>query len=243
MNKKLTITFVGTKFCGWAKQKNGISVCGTLQKAIESVVGEKITLLGCSRTDSGVHARRYVCSFKTKTAIPNEKLVLAVNHYLDEDIRVLKCEDAEDDFNPAFCAKKKTYIYQIYESKVLDPFLRPYVWHVPASLDFESMKKACGPFLWCHDFAAFCATGGSAKTTTRTIYELDLAKEGDLIKIKVTADGFLYNMVRIIAGTLYYVGLGKIKPEEITDIINSGDRSRSGPTAPPCGLFLYEVYY
>ena len=242
-NIKLTLQYDGTAYHGWQMQENAPTVQETLSRAIEHITGSKPQLTGSSRTDAGVHAKRFVCNFKTDASIPQERIPAALNTYLPDDIVCLLAEDVTPDFNARFCAKKKCYTYYILNSKYPDAFLRKYSWHFPYELDISKMKKAAEAFLGKHDFAGFASSGGSVITTVREIYSLDVEKEGDLIKITVTGDGFLYNMVRIIAGTLAFVGCGKTEPQDIAEIIESKDRKRAGVTAPPQGLFLTEVFY
>ena len=242
-NIKLTLQYDGTAYHGWQMQQNAPTVQETLGNAIAQITGVMPQLTGSSRTDAGVHAKKFVCNFKTETTIPAERIPTALNTYLPDDIVCLLAEDAGPDFNARFSAKKKCYTYYILNSKQPDAFLRNYSWHFPYEIDISKMKKAAEAFLGKHDFAGFAASGFTVKTTVREIYSLDIEKEGDLIKITVTGDGFLYNMVRIMAGTLAFAGCGKIEPESVADIIESKDRKRAGVTAPPCGLFLTEVYY
>lgn len=242
-NIKLTIQYDGTAYHGWQTQKNAVTVQETLEKAIMSLTGQKPQIVGCSRTDTGVHAKRFVCNFKSETSIPCDKLPLAINTRLPSDIICLLAEDAEPDFNSRYSAKKKCYTYYIQNSQFPDVFKVNYAWHFPYKTDVAKMQKAAKAFLGEHDFVGFAASGFTVKTTVRTIYSLDVEKEGDLIKITVTGNGFLYNMVRIIAGTLAFCGCGKINADEMADIIASCDRKRAGITAPPQGLFLTEVYY
>ena len=242
-NIKLTLQYDGTAYHGWQMQKNAPTVQATLSGAIEQITGKKPQLVGSSRTDAGVHARKFVCNFKTDATIPAERIPTALNTYLPKDIVCLLAEDAEEDFNARFSAKKKCYTYYILNSKLPDAFLCDYSWHFPYELDISKMKKAAEAFLGKHDFEGFAASGFTVQTTVREIYSLDIEKKGDLIKITVTGDGFLYNMVRIMAGTLAFAGCGKIDPCDMAEIIASKDRSRAGITAPPQGLFLTEVYY
>ncbi len=242
-NIKLTLQYDGTHYHGWQSQKNAVTVQETLEKALSSLTGQKPKLIGCSRTDTGVHATRFVCNFKSETKIPADKLPLAINTKLPEDIICLLAEDAANDFNSRYSAKKKCYTYYIQNSRFPDVFKVNYAWHFPYALDLEKMQKAASAFLGEHDFIGFAASGFTVKTTVRTIYSLDVEKVGDLIKITVVGNGFLYNMVRIIAGTLAFAGCGKIDAEDMADIIASCDRKRAGITAPPQGLFLTEVYY
>ena len=242
-NIKLTLQYDGTAYHGWQMQKNAPTVQEILSGAVERITGAKPQLVGSSRTDAGVHAKRFVCNFKTSSEIPAKRLPAALNTYLPEDIVCLFAEDEKPDFDARFSAKKKCYTYYILNSKQPDAFLRNYSWHFPYELDIEKMKNAAEAFLGEHDFLGFAASGFTVKTTVREIYSLDIEKKGDLIEITVTGDGFLYNMVRIIAGTLAFVGCGKIDGGSMAEIIASKDRKRAGITAPACGLFLTEVYY
>lgn len=242
-NIKLIIQYDGTMYHGWQMQKNAPTVQETLSLAVSRITGTKPQITGSSRTDAGVHAKKFVCNFKTESEIPCERFPLALNTYLPKDIVCLAAEDCEENFNARFSAKKKCYTYYIFNSELPDAFLCDYSWHFPYRIDIEKMKKAAKAFIGRHDFAGFAASGFSATTTVREIYSLDVEKSGDLIKITVTGNGFLYNMVRIIAGTLAFSGCGKINPDSIPEIIESRDRKRAGITAPPQGLFLTEVYY
>lgn len=242
-NIKLIIQYDGTAYHGWQTQKNAPTVQETLRDAISRIIGVKPQLTGSSRTDAGVHAKRFCCNFKTDFNLPCDKLPKAINTYLPKDIVCLEAEDCDADFDARFSAKGKCYSYYILNSKLPDAFLRDYSWHFPYKIDIENMKKAAEAFLGEHDFVGFAASGFTVATTVREIYSLDVEKTGDLIKITVKGNGFLYNMVRIIAGTLAFAGCGKLDPCDMADIIASRDRKRAGITAPPQGLFLQEVYY
>lgn len=242
-NIKLTLQYDGTAYHGWQTQKNAPTVQETLGLAIERITGSKPQLVGSSRTDAGVHAKKFVCNFKTEASIPAERIPTALNTYLPKDIVCLLAEDAKPSFNARFCAKKKCYTYYILNSKQPDVFLCNYSWHFPYEIDLSKMKQAAKAFIGKHDFVGFAASGFTVKTTVREIYSLEIEKKDDLIKITALGDGFLYNMVRIIAGTLAFAGCGKINSEEMADIIDSKDRTKAGITAPPQGLFLTEVYY
>ena len=242
-NIKLTVQYDGTHNHGWQSQENAVTVQDVLEKAVSELTGRKPKIIGCSRTDTGVHAKRFVCNFKSETTIPPERFPLAINTKLPEDIVWLGAEDVDGNFHSRYHAKKKTYTYYIQNSQFPDVFKVNYAWHYPYKLDLEEMKKAAEAFLGEHDFIGFAASGFTVKTTVRTIYSLNVEKEEDLIKITVTGDGFLYNMVRIIAGTLAFCGCGKLKACDMPDIIASRDRKRAGITAPSQGLYLTEVYY
>ncbi len=242
-NIKLTIKFNGSRYCGWQIQKNGITVQQRLGEAVSTVTGEAPKLIGCGRTDSGVHAKMFCVSFKTESAISAEKLPYALNAHLPEDIVCTEALDVSEDFDACRSAKKKHYTYFILNSGISDPFLYPFVYSVKFPLNVEKMKKAAQYFVGTHDFVGFASAGFTVKTTVRTIYSLDVEKKGDFVTIDVVGNGFLYNMVRIIAGTLIAVGSGKTDSEEISGIIASGERSRAGITAPAKGLCLTEVIY
>ncbi len=243
MRIALTLMYDGTDYHGFQRQKNGITIQEALENAVYKMTGEKVCVLGCGRTDAGVHAKRYTAVFDTNSAVPLDKMPIALNTHLKDDIRIISAKAVDDDFHPVFSAKRKTYSYRILNAEINNAFERRYAWFYPQKLDVELMKKAAENFLGEHDFSAFMASGSNVSTTVRTIYSLNVTKENDIIKIEITANGFLYNMVRIITGTLVYAGIGKIKPEEIKDILKSGNRTLAGITAPPQGLFLERATY
>ncbi len=246
-NIKLTIEYDGTNYHGWQIQKNAVTVQEKVEKAFEKLLGTRVGIVGCSRTDVGVHAFGQVAHFHTDSGIPADKFAYAVNNLLPEDIVVRKSEEAAGDFHARYSSKGKKYRYLICNAPHHSALLRNRACHVRPELDFEAMKKAAGYFVGQHDFAAFQATGGQVRSTVREIYQMSLLKkeenEGSLIELEVSGSGFLYNMVRIIAGTLIYVGMGKLQEAEIPDIIKSLDRTRAGKTAPAQGLYLVEIYY
>ncbi len=239
----LTISYDGTNYSGWQKQKNAVTVQGEFDKACSTLFKTDIESIGASRTDAGVHALGQRAVIDVDTSIPAEKIPLALNPLLPDDIVVTHAEEVGADFNPRFKALKKTYEYSIYNAPFRNPIYRNYSEYVRCELDLDSMRTACEAFVGEHDFRAFCASGNSSKTTVRTIYSLDIEKDGDFIKIRVTGNGFLYNMVRIIAGTLIYVGEGRIAPDDLPEIIASGDRRKAGKTAGPSGLVLVKIMY
>ena len=240
----LVIEFDGTDFVGWQIQDNGRSVQEEIQRALTTLYKEEIKVTGSSRTDAGVHARGLVCSAKVPFDIPVEKLPLACNALLPEDVAVVEAYDVCDEFNARFDSQGKRYICRIVYDRVRHPLLSRYSHFVTGKLDVEAMKKVAPLFEGEHDFAAFCAVGGSQNTTVRKLNHVEVrSSEEGLIEIEVVGEAFLYNMVRIIAGTLLYVGQGKIAVEDVSAVIESCDRERAGKTLPPEGLTLEEVFY
>lgn len=243
-NIKLTIEFDGTAYHGWQSQNNAITVQDVVTAALSDLTGEDCSLTGSSRTDAGVHAQGFVCNFHTSSSIPADKFAFALNTRLPDDIVVIGSEVAADDFHARFSAKGKTYRYLIHNSKFPSALLRDRAYHVYYPLDIDAMRKAAGFFIGTHDFYAFSAAGGSVKTTVRTITDAKVTSQFDnLIELRITGDGFLYNMVRIIAGTLIEVGFGRLKSDDIPELITGLDRRKAGRTAPAHGLYLLEVYY
>lgn len=243
----LTIAYDGTDYCGWQQQKNGLSVHAVLENAIAPLLGagQGFSLLGASRTDAGVHAlgQRVHLIASVPCPLPLHKMPLALNSRLPADVRVLAASQVPDAFHPINDAKSKTYSYRIYNARYQNPLSRRYTAFVPTPLDVEQMARAAQFFLGEHDFAAFCASGSSVKSTVRRIYELSVTKDGPVVEIIARGNGFLYNMVRIIAGTLTDVGAGKLAPQAIPEIIAGQKRTGAGKTMPPQGLVLIEVFY
>lgn len=242
-NLMLTLRYRGTNYHGFQVQKNGITVCQVLQDAIQEVFGSRLDVKGCSRTDAGVHANGFVLSFRTPNAIPCHKVPEALNAHLPGDVAVRDCREAPADFHPRYSCTGKRYLYKIHNSRVRDPFLENLALLVRTPIAEEAMNRAAGAFLGAHDFSAFCAAGGSVEDKVRTIHDCGVTRRGELVTLSITGDGFLYNMVRIIAGTLLEVGAGRMAEEELPAILAGRDRSRAGPTAPPWGLYLDEVFY
>jgi len=242
-NIMLILEFKGTNYSGWQKQDNALSVSEAVREGIYRCTGEKVDLTGCSRTDSGVHAFNYVCNFKTRTSIPPEKIYLALNTQLPPDIACKSSKEVPEGFHSRYSAKSKRYVYMIQNTEVRSAIFRDLHFCMPRKLDVELMRQAGSFIVGRHDFRAFMASGSSAVNTVRTVFDLDISQENEMIQIDISGDGFLYNMVRIIAGTLTDAGLGKIKPEEVKNIIASGDRRKAGKTVPAHGLYLVEVIY
>ncbi|HCC34219.1 MAG TPA: tRNA pseudouridine(38-40) synthase TruA [Ruminococcaceae bacterium] len=240
---KLSLCFDGTKYHGWQVQKNAVTVQQTVQDAMGRLFGVRPALTGCSRTDAGVHARAFCAHTDIDTEIPAGRIPYALRHYLPPDISAVDCEEASGDFHARYSAKSKEYVYKIYNRPHPNPFYRGYALHIERPLDTETMNRAAKAFLGRHDFSAFRASGSGVEDTVRTVFDAGVHREGDIILFTVRADGFLYNMVRIMTGTLLEIAYGKTEPEQIPVMIARGDRSVSGPTAPAHGLYLNRVLY
>ena len=242
-NIKLTIEYDGKDFNGWQKQPTKLNIQGTIEQAKKQITGEDVELNASGITDAGVHALGQVANFKTNSQIPIEKFAIAINSKLKRSIVIKKAEEVDERFHSRLSCKKKTYRYIINNSPEGTAIYRNLETHIPQKLDLSQMKKAIKYFEGEHDFKAFKASGTSSKSSVRTIYKADIYQENEKIFIEITGNGFLYNMVRIIVGTLVEVGLGKIKPEKIIDIIQQGKRENAGKTFPPNGLYLLKVMY
>lgn len=239
----LTVAYDGTAYCGWQAQKNGKTIEGELNEALTELTGEQVRVIGASRTDTGVHGLCNIAVFDTFSRIPGEKFSYALNQRLPEDIRVCGSQDVPVDFHPRHCKSRKTYEYHIYNAPFPNPVKRLYSHFTYVPLDEKKMRKAAGYLVGEHDFASFCSAGSSAETTVRRLYSLDVEREGKEIVIRVTGNGFLYNMVRIIAGTLMEAGCGRMEPEKMPEILAAKNRAAAGPTAPACGLILARLVY
>lgn len=243
-NIKLVIEYDGKEFNGWQKQPNKLNIQGEIEQAIERITGEKVDLMASGRTDAGVHAIGQVANFKTNSNMPIEKFPIALNANLKKSILIKSAEEVEERFHSRLNCKRKTYRYVINNSKYGTAIYRNLETHIPIKLDIQKMQQAIKYFEGEHDFKAFKASGTSSKSSVRTIYKAEVLDAGnERIYIELTGNGFLYNMVRIISGTLVDVGLGKIEPEEIENIILSKDRQYAGKTLPPQGLYLLTVEY
>lgn len=240
---KLTVAYDGTNYCGWQVQPNEITIEGVLNQHLTELLKEDIKVIGASRTDSGVHALGNVAVFDTDTKIPSEKLVYALNMRLPEDIVVQSSEEVAPDYHPRKCVSEKVYEYKILNTQFPIPTLRNNTYFYYNRLDIALMQEAGAYLVGEHDFKSFCSIKTATETTVRTIHSLDVTKHDNIITIRVAGNGFLYNMVRIIAGTLIKVGNGKIKPQEIPLILEKMDRNAAGPTAPAKGLTLIEINY
>ncbi|OEF96450.1 tRNA pseudouridine(38-40) synthase TruA [Vulcanibacillus modesticaldus] len=242
-NIKLEISYDGTNFHGFQIQPDQRTIQGELQKAIGMIIKQQIKITASGRTDTGVHARKQVCNFHTESRIPVEKWVDALNSLLPEDIVVKSATEMPFEFHSRFDVKKKIYRYSIYNDRVVDVFRRNYTWHYPYSLDIETMKKASQLFIGEHDFTSFSSAKSEIENRTRTIYEAEIGKIGNEIYFQISGNGFLYNMVRIIMGTLVEVGSGKMSLEDIRSLFREKNRSMAGITAPAKGLTLWDVEY
>ncbi len=242
-NIKLIIEYDGTNYAGWQRQKNAVTVQQKLEESIEKLTNERLEVIGSSRTDAGVHARGFCANFFTNSTIPPEKFKEAINSKLPEDIVIINSEEMETNFHARYSCTAKSYSYTILNREQPPAIDRKYVYHYKKALDYESMNRACKYFIGTHDFSAFKSTGSSVKTSIRTINDAEIIRIGDKIIFSVKGDGFLYNMVRIMTGTLIDVGVGKLKPHDVSDIINSKDRTKAGKTVPAKGLCLEVVYY
>ncbi len=242
----LKISYLGTDYCGYQVQKNAISIQERLQDAVCGVFGHRYPVTGCSRTDSGVHANEFYCTVDTDenaNSVPLDRVPAAMNNLLPDDIAVYTAEAKSEDFHPRYSAKSKQYRYVIWNGRQKNPFMNNRAYHYAKPLDAEKMSKAAEKFIGEHDFRGFMSSGSSVESTVRTIYDASVVREGDCVIFTVSGNGFLYNMVRIIVGTLIAVSEGKIPLDEIDEIIASCDRSRAGMTAPACGLYLNRVTY
>ena len=237
-------SFEGSSFHGWQMQDNAVTVQGELIDAFQRLTGESPNIIGCSRTDSGVHANEYYFNVRTESTIPCESFPVALmSAKLPGEIAIHSCKEVDDNFNARFDSVKKEYIYVIENTSVPSPFNYKRALNYKYPMNVELMNEAASHYVGEYDFSAFCAAGAQVKSKVRTIYEASVERKGDLVIFRVCGNGFLYNMVRIMAGTLLYVCCGKIKPDEIPQIIMSKDRTKAGITAPPDGLYLNKVYF
>lgn len=242
-NIALVLTYLGTAYHGWQVQKNLATVAQTLEKAAQMIVGHDVHMSGCGRTDAGVHARVYLANFRTSATIPCDRLPYALNTHLPPDIVVTRAFDVHENFNAIGSCVRKEYTYQIYNSRLKDPFFVDRAWFYPRHLDEKIMQEAASQFVGMHDFAAVRSVGTDVKSTVRTVYYYNVERTGDLVTLKVCANGFLYNMARAMAGTVVYAAEGKIKPSEIGAILESGNRTAAGPTVPAGGLYMTKLWY
>ena len=240
---KLVVAYDGTNYHGWQVQDNGITIEEVLNRTISELVQEDIKVIGASRTDAGVHACGNVAVFDTESRIPGDKFSFALNQRLPEDIRIQESCEVDADFHPRYADTAKTYEYNILNRRFELPSKRLYAAFCYYPMDIERMNQAAAYLVGEHDFKSFCSAGAQVQTTVRTIYAVNVTKDDDMVHIRITGNGFLYNMVRIIAGTLMQVGTGLMEPEQVKEILEARDRSKAGPTAVAKGLTLVEIRY
>ncbi len=240
---RLKVAYDGTNYCGWQVQPNEVTIEGMLNETLSELLDEEIEVVGASRTDSGVHADGNYCIFDTDTNIPAEKIAYAMNQRLPEDITIIKSEEVDEDWHPRFQESMKTYKYRIVNREMPDPIRRLYSHFTYSKLDVDAMKEAAKYLVGEHDFASFCSAGSQVESTIRTIESLEVTQNGDEIDVIVQGNGFLYNMVRIIVGTLLEAGEGKISPSDMQKILDSKDRGQAGKTAVAKGLKLVKIEY
>ena len=242
-NIALRLRYDGSAYHGWQRQAGLPTVQQTVEDAIAKILGTSVHVTGCGRTDAGVHAERYIANFHTESRIPVERLPFAINTHTPEDIVVREALEVAEDFNAILSCRKKEYTYRIFNSRIKNPFYVNRAYFYPKHLDEEVMDRAARAFEGTHDFRAVRSVGTETKTTVRTVHYCRVSRSGDLLELKVCADGFLYNMVRAITGTVLYAAEGKLTPEDIPEILASGDRSLAGPTVPPGGLYMTRLWY
>lgn len=242
-NIALKLMYVGTAYHGWQVQKNASSVEETLERALSQVVGHPVKCTGAGRTDAGVHAENYIANFRTTSGIPCERLPLAVNTRLPDDIVVVKATQVPDGFNAIGSCLKKEYTYRIYNSRIRNAFLVDKVWFYPKHLDETVMGRAASHFVGTHDFKAVQSVGTEVRSTVRTVHYFDITRSGDMIECRVCANGFLYNMVRAMVGTCVYAAEGKFSPDAVPGILAGRSRTAAGPTVPPGGLYMTKLWY
>lgn len=239
----MKIRYNGAGYVGWQVQKNGKSVQEQMQDAVEEIFGSRVGITGCSRTDSGVHALEYCLCFDPPRSMELKRIPFALNAVLPRSISVLSCEEVPEDFHPRYHAVAKEYLYRFYDGSAPDPFKQGLAFYEPHGLDAAAMNRAAGHFMGRHDFRAFMSAGSKIEDTVRTIFFSSVERQGADVTFRVVGDGFLYNMVRIMAGTLLFVSAGRIDAAALSSIIEAGDRSACGKTMPAYGLYLKKVYY
>lgn len=242
-NIALFLKYEGTAYHGWQTQKTDVTVEQTLEEAAAKIVGHPVKMTGCGRTDAGVHARVYVANFRTDARIPTDRIPYALNTHLPDDIAVTGAMEVPERFNAIGSCVKKEYTYLIYNSHIRDPFYVNRAWLYPRHLDETVMQRAGQQFVGTHDFAAVRSVGTDVKSTVRTVYYYEVERQGNLISLRVCANGFLYNMARAMAGTVVYAAEGKFPPEAVGEILRRGDRTAAGPTVPPGGLYMTKLWY
>lgn len=239
----LTLSYNGTNYHGWQIQPNNITIQEVLQHSLFKLLSKETTVSGCSRTDAGVHAKMFCCHLDCDDGIPLEAFLRGLNSFLPDDIAVIDAKAVDADFHARFDAKGKTYAYNIFNSNKKDPFLAPFVWKIERNLNLDKMNEFCKNIVGTHDFYGFSSSGRTVEDTVRTVSDCYVEKNEDIISLKITANGFLYNMVRIIVGTAVDVSDGRLNPNCANEVFETKLREKAGVTAPPQGLFLEKVYY
>jgi tRNA pseudouridine38-40 synthase len=239
----LTLRYDGTRYHGWQVQNNAVTVQQTLQDAVERVTGKRSDITGCSRTDAGVHADMFCCTTETESSLRGDAMTAALNAHLPRDIAVYDCREVSKEFHPRYSAVGKRYLYRIWNANARNPFWENRALHLRQTLDTGRLNAAASGYMGTHDFASFCAAGSSVKDTVRTVSRCGVARDGELVTFSVEADGFLYNMVRIMVGTLLEIAAGKRTDDCIPAVIEARSRNAAGATAPACGLILSKVFY
>lgn len=239
----LTISYLGTNFCGWQVQPNGITVQAEICAALNKIFKTQINVSGCSRTDSGVHAKMFCCHFDVDTNMNSKQIIEAINHNTNDDVTAIDCKQVPDDFHARYSCVKKNYVYRICNAPYPNPFEKDRALWYRYPLDINKMDSAAKLFIGKHDFSAFCSSGSTVIDKVRTVHNCTIIKNDDIIEISITADGFLYNMVRIIVGTLIEIGSGKRPENDILKALDTGNRNYAGVTAVPHGLYLNKVIY
>ena len=242
-NLLLTLQYDGTTFHGWQIQPNGNTIQQELCNAFKKISGNDENIIGCSRTDAGVHANMFCCNVRTECTVSVDKIPNALNFYLPPEIAVYGCEEVDFDFHARYDCKGKEYVYLIYNGKYRNPFYENKALYYPYELDAEMLDKEVKSFVGTHDFSSFCSAGTDIEDKVREIYDCSVTRKNDLVEIKISGNGFLYNMVRIIVGTLLDIQKGKIPKGSIPEILESRDRENAGVTAEPQGLYLNKVFY
>lgn len=242
-NLLVKMAYNGAAYHGYQRQNNAYTVQQAVEEALEQLTGSRIAIDGCSRTDTGVHAREYYFSFKLDSTIPCRGIVFGLNAKLPDDIAILECFDVSSDFHARYCCRGKEYEYIVHNSEIKDPFYKDTAYRSWYPIDAEALDRAAQQLVGEHDFKAFCCTDCDKENTVREIYYFHVRREGDLVIFTVAGSGFLYNMVRILVGTLLYVGEGKIAADDLKSILESKDRTKAGKTVPPQGLYLNKVFY
>lgn len=242
-NIAMILMYEGTAYHGWQVQKNAVTVCETMERAATMVMGHRVKITGCGRTDAGVHAKNYVANFRTDSRIPVERIPYAMNTHLPHDIVVREAFEVPEEFNSITHCVKKEYTYQVYNSRIRDPFYVNRACFYPKHLDEGVMQAAADRFVGTHDFAAVRSVGTDVKSTVRTCHYFTVERQDNLLSLRVCCNGFLYNMARAMCGTVIYAAEGKFPPEAITEILEQGDRTAAGPTLPPGGLYMTKLWY